>query len=323
MNLDKIKVTVDGIKANIQKVIIGKDDIIDLLIISLISSSHVLLEDVPGTGKTLLAKSLAKSVDCSFKRIQFTPDLLPSDVTGINFYNQKNSEFEFRPGPIFTNILLADEINRATPRTQSSLLEAMEEKQVTIDGVTKILEKPFMVIATQNPIETGGTFPLPEAQLDRFLFKINMGYPTFDEGFNILKRFKENNPMEELKSVAMIENIIEASHLYPKVHISDEIMKYIMEIVEMTRKHENIVLGVSPRGSQALLKATMIYAIIQGRDYVLPDDVKKMSKAVLAHRLVLKRTLKIQGESAEMIIDSILKKIIVPTEYKLVQGMRK
>ncbi|TCL00027.1 MoxR-like ATPase [Natranaerovirga hydrolytica] len=317
MELNDIQVLVENIRKNIKKVIVGKDDIIDLLLIALISSSHVLIEDVPGTGKTLLAKSLAKSLECHFKRIQFTPDLLPSDITGVNFYNQKKGEFQFRQGPIFTNILLADEINRATPRTQSSLLEAMEERQVTIDGETIHLSWPFMVLATQNPVESSGTFPLPEAQLDRFLFKIKMGYPSFNEGVDILKRFKESNPLIDIKSVAKVEEINRASELYSKVYIAEDVLNYIGSITEATRRHSDIILGVSPRGSQALLKASLLYAILQGRDYVIPDDIKALAKPVLAHRIILKRTLQIEEKESEHIIGSILKTVVVPTEDKL------
>src|SRR5690625_6247670 len=247
----------------------------------MISSGHVLLEDVPGTGKTLMAKSLATSVSGTFRRIQFTPDLLPSDITGIHFYSQQKNEFEFRPGPIFSNILLADEINRATPRTQSSLLESMEERQVTIDGDTYRLEEPFIVLATQNPLESQGTFPLPEAQLDRFMLKVKVGYTSKEEGISILKRFKEQNPIDELKAVATKEDILAVQEVYTQVHVSDDLFNYIMEIIEQTRNHKSIGLGVSPRGSQALLKAVQVYAILQGRDYVIPDDVKAIVKPVL------------------------------------------
>ncbi|MFO7295051.1 MAG: MoxR family ATPase [Clostridia bacterium] len=305
------------VKANIQRVIVGKEEVIDLLLVALISSGHVLLEDVPGMGKTLLAKCLAKSLDCTFKRIQFTPDLLPSDLTGINYFNQKIGEFEFRPGPIFTNILLADEINRATPRTQSSLLECMEERQVTIDGETMKLQQPFLVIATQNPIEIQGTFPLPEAQLDRFLLKVQMGYPSTSEGIEILKRFKERNPLDEILPVVSREEIITAQRDYVDVFVSDDILRYIVNIVELTRKHNDVHLGVSPRGSQALLRASQVYAILQGRDYVIPDDVKAMAKPVLRHRLILRDVMAAKGGRQDEIIDQILRQVPVPTEQQL------
>ncbi|WP_010245004.1 AAA family ATPase [Acetivibrio cellulolyticus] len=316
MELTEIRRLMQKVKENISQVIVGKDDIIDLLQVSLISSGHVLLEDVPGTGKTLLAKAMAKSLDTSFKRIQFTPDLLPTDLSGINFYNQKESIFQFRPGPIFTNILLADEINRATPRTQSSLLECMEERQVSIDGETRMLKQPFMVVATQNPIDTQGTFPLPEAQLDRFLIKIKMGYPLTDEGVEILKRFKEENPLDRIRPIASTKDIIDAQNSYSKVHVSDDVLKYIVNIVEKTRNHKEVIIGVSPRGSQALLKAVQVHAILKDRSYVTPDDIKALAKPVLCHRLVLKGTM-LSKENAEKIIDQILCEVAVPTEENL------
>jgi len=317
MRFDHIYELAEKVKSNIQRVIVGKEDIIELLLVALISSGHVLLEDVPGMGKTLLAKCLAKSLDCTFKRVQFTPDLLPSDLSGINYFNQKIGEFEFRPGPIFTNILLADEINRATPRTQSSLLECMEERQVTIDGETMELQQPFMVIATQNPIEIQGTFPLPEAQLDRFLLKVEMGYPSTSEGIEILKRFKEKNPFDEIPPVVSREEILAAQRDYVNVYVSDDILRYIVSIVEKTRKHNDVHLGVSPRGSQALLRASQVYAILRGRDYVIPDDVKAMAKPVLRHRMILRNVMAAKGGQQDEIIAQILRQVPVPTEERL------
>ena len=307
------------IKKNVQKVIVGKGEVIDLMLIAIISSGHILLEDVPGTGKTLLAKSMASSIDSNFKRIQFTPDLLPSDLTGINYFNQKHSEFQFREGPIFTNILLADEINRATPRTQSSLLESMEERQATIDGETMQIDSPFMVIATQNPIETQGTFPLPEAQLDRFLIKIDMGYPTTNEGIEILTRFKDDNPLDILKPVVSREDVIRAQNSYSKVFVSDDVLEYIVRIGEASRKHAEVILGISPRGTQALLKTASVYAILQGRDYVLPDDVKAMCPPVLSHRLMLRRATHIGRDYIKSVLNEIIKDVPVPSEEGLIK----
>ncbi len=309
-----IRSLAEQVKENVSRVIVGKDEVVEQLLVALISSGHVLLEDVPGTGKTLLAKALAQSLHCSFKRIQFTPDLLPSDLSGINYYNQKLSEFQFRPGPVFTNILLADEINRATPRTQSSLLECMEEAQVSIDGETRKLSRPFLVIATQNPVENQGTFPLPEAQLDRFMLKIRIGYPSFDEGMRILRRFKENNPLETLVPVADTARLLDAQKHYSQVVVHDDVLEYLMRIVEATRTHPDVALGVSPRGSQSLLKAVQVRAILRGRDFVLPDDVKAMVNPVMAHRMLLQQTIRSKEISAETVLDRIVQDIRVPAE---------
>jgi len=315
MNIQELKLMSGKIKENISKVIVGKEDVIDLVLVCLFSSGHVLLEDVPGVGKTMLAKCLAKSLGCEYKRIQFTPDLLPSDLTGINYYNQKQSEFVFRPGPIFANIILADEINRATPRTQSSLLECMEEKQVTVDGETKQMASPFFVIATQNPIEQQGTFPLPEAQLDRFFMRLKIGYPSGKQARELLDRFQTGSPYDEVQSVISAEEVNEALDVYKTVKIKDEVKDYIVSIVESTRKHPKVVLGVSPRGSISLMKASMVYAAIKGRDYVMPDDIKTVAAPVLAHRIVLKgHAITNTREEAEKVIFDVLQSVPVPTE---------
>jgi MoxR-like ATPase len=313
-----LKALADRIIDNIQNVIVGKEEIIRQLFISLVCGGHVLLEDVPGTGKTLLAKTLSQSLNIQFSRIQFTPDLLPSDITGIHYYNQKQGEFVFRKGPVFTNILLADEINRATPRTQSSLLECMEEQQVSTDGKTFPLEMPFMVIATQNPIETLGTFPLPEAQLDRFLMKLYMGYPSTKEGIDILKRFQYQNPLPALTAVAGKEDFAGIGDIFKNTFVAEDIYSYIIQIVEATRNHPDVILGVSPRGSQALLKTSQALAAISGRDYVLPDDVKRMAKPVLAHRMVTRHAGQDDGKPVGYaILDQVLRRIPVPSEDRL------
>jgi MoxR-like ATPase len=315
MELEKIKKVAEGIKANISTVLVGKDDVVDLVIISLFCAGHVLVEDVPGVGKTMLAKCLARSLDCDFKRIQFTPDLLPSDITGINYFNQKQGEFVFRPGPVFSNILLADEINRATPRTQSSLLECMEEGQVTVDGETRKLKSPFFVIATQNPVETRGTFPLPEAQLDRFFMRVKMGYPSQQEGLEILQRFMSSDPVKSLETIASARDITDIQRTFSEVRVSDAVLTYIINLVEATRTTERISLGVSPRGSIALMKAAQVNAILNDRDYVIPDDVKRVAIPVLAHRIVLRGHAIDSGtEKAEAAIRLILEQVHVPTE---------
>jgi len=314
MDIKGIQSLGNRIKDNIDKVIVGKEDIINLITTTVIAGGNVLLEDVPGTGKTVLAKTLAKSISADFKRVQFTPDLLPSDLTGINFYNQKLGEFVLRKGPVFTNILLADEINRATPRTQSSLLECMEEKQVTIDGETYKLGEFFFIIATQNPVEIQGTFPLPEAQLDRFTMMINMGYPTVEEGKRIFKRFIEENPLDELEEVCTLSEIRDAQKSFNKVFVHEELQEYMLNIADRTLDYEGIILGVSPRGSLALLKSCQAYAALSGREFITPEDVKKLSPYVLGHRIILKDGLRIKGVKGANIIAKILEETAVPTE---------
>jgi len=313
MEYKSIQEFAERIKNNIEKVMIGKTDIVELLLAAMLANGHILLEDVPGTGKTVLAKALAKSIDADFKRIQFTPDLLPSDITGINYFNQKQGEFTFRSGPAFTNILLADEINRATPRTQSSLLECMEEKQITIDGETHQLDHPFLVIATQNPIETAGTFPLPEAQLDRFLMQVSVGFPKFQEEIAILNRFISDNPLEKLTAVCSKDELLKAQEVVKTVYVHPSLMEYIITIIQKTRSHKSVILGASPRGSLALLKAVQAYSVIKGFSYVTPEIIKYMAPFVLSHRLVLRTTFQ-KSESAMEIMNSILEDTPVPTE---------
>ncbi|GAA0125171.1 AAA family ATPase [Clostridium senegalense] len=302
------------VKENVGKVIVGKEENIDKIIVAFITSGHVLLEDVPGLGKTKLARSLSKTMGCTFKRIQFTPDLLPSDLTGIYFYNQKDQEFEFRKGPLLSQIVLADEINRATPRTQSALLECMEERQVTVEGNTIKLDEPFFVIATQNPIEQFGTFPLPEAQLDRFFMKISMGYPNYNEEKSMMERFMESDPLDTLKSVITLEEIKYVQNNYCKVHISDEIKDYILNIVVATRNNTDIELGCSPRVTLGLMKGCQAYAAISGRDYVIPEDVKALAVSVMAHRIVLKSEINVEKDKANNVINLILSTVKTPIE---------
>lgn len=303
-----------AVRQNTGRVIVGKEEVIDLLMVALLCEGHVLFEDVPGIGKTTLAKSLARSLGCLFQRIQFTPDLLPSDITGITFYNQKAGEFEFRPGPLLSQVVLADEINRATPRTQSALLEAMEERQISIERDTVALPRPFIVLATQNPVELEGTFPLPEAQLDRFLMRLRLDYPSRAEERLILQRFKEEQPLAELQPVLAAEQLLSLQKVIRKVHVEPAVESYIVEVIRATRTHNAVELGVSPRGTLALYRACQAHAAISGREYVLPDDVKRLAPSVLAHRILATSQSRLHGRIMDQIIDEVLHSVAVPVE---------
>ena len=314
MEYQQIASLVERIKQNIQKVIIGKEKEIELVLSALICGGHVLLEDVPGTGKTTLAKALAKSMNGGFARVQFTPDLLPADVTGTRVFRQQTGDFVFMRGPVFTNILLADEINRATPRTQSALLECMEERQVSEGGVTYALEAPFLVIATQNPVETQGTFPLPEAQLDRFLIRISLGYPTANEALAMMQRFRAASPLAVLDAVADMSELAEAGKLYAKCEVSEPVMTYIASLCEAARDPGKVRLGPSPRAMLNLMRACQALAAVRGRDYVIPDDVKEMAVPVLAHRVIMRG---MHAQNAEAFVRELLSQLPAPTEEAL------
>ncbi|MGZ3623718.1 MAG: AAA family ATPase [Ktedonobacteraceae bacterium] len=303
-----------AVRQNVSRVMIGKEEVIDLLMVAMLCEGHILFEDVPGIGKTTLAKTLAKSLGCTFQRIQFTPDLLPSDITGITFFNQKNSEFEFRPGPLLAQIVLADEINRATPRTQSALLEAMEERQISVERETIMLPRPFTVIATQNPIELEGTFPLPEAQIDRFLMRLRLDYPSHSEERLILERFKETQPLDDLQSVLTAERLQELQHMIRRVRVESVVENYIVDLVRATRDHSGVELGVSPRGTLALYRSSQAYAAIHGRFYVIPDDVKRVARPVLSHRMIATSQTRLHGRVMEQIIEEVLHSVSVPVE---------
>ena len=299
---------------NVSRVIVGKEKSVELLLVALLADGHVLLEDVPGMGKTLMAKCLARSIGGSFKRVQFTPDLLPSDVTGFNVYSRKDGQFEFQPGPVMTHVLLADEINRTIPRTQSSLLESMEERQVTVDGQTYHLPRPFFVIATQNPIELEGTFPLPEAQLDRFLLKIKLGYPMREEEIRILNRFREAEPLEELEPVIQPETFTNLQAARRQIRISELVTGYLTDIVRASRDHKALQYGASPRASIGLMRAAQAMAALSGRTYVLPDDVKHLIVPVLSHRLILKEEERLRGTETGQVIEEIVSNVAVPVD---------
>jgi MoxR-like ATPase len=302
------------LRENIQKVIVGKGEPINLTLVAVLCEGHVLLEDVPGIGKTTLARALAASLGCAFRRIQFTPDLLPSDVTGLNWFNQKQQEFEFRPGPIMSQVVLADEINRATPRTQSALLEAMQERQLTVDGVTRPLERPFLVLATQNPIELEGTFPLPEAQIDRFHLRVKLGYPSQEEENYILERFRKRDPLPELKAVTTPEEVLALQDIRRDIRVEDSLRDYIVRVARATRNHPEIDLGASPRASLALYQSAQAWAAIKGRDYVIPDDIKDMAPPVLTHRLMIAPQAELRGRTPEQLVADIVAAVPVPVE---------
>ncbi len=297
---------------NVERVIVGKREVIELATVALLCEGHVLFEDVPGVGKTMLARALAVTLGLTFRRIQFTPDLLPNDVTGVSVYNQKSAEFEFRPGPAFANVLLADEINRATPRTQSALLECMGERQISVDGVSRVLPRPFLVLATQNPIEYEGTFPLPEAQLDRFLLRLRLGYPTLEDERLIIANLRQEHPIDRLQQAVNNEELLQFQRKVTDVYVEDSVRDYALRIVRATREHADVALGASPRGSLGLYKAAQAYAGLQGRDYVLPDDVKLLAPHALAHRLIVRPESQLRGRSADAILDAILHTVEPP-----------
>jgi MoxR-like ATPase len=314
LSVSQVQSTAQKIRTNVGKVIVGKDNVVELALVALLCEGHVLFEDVPGIGKTTLAKALARSLGCEFRRIQFTPDLLPSDVTGLSVYNIKTQEFEYRAGPLMAQVVLADEINRATPRTQSALLEAMQERQITVDGATKMLPRPFIVLATQNPIELEGTFPLPEAQVDRFFMKLTLDYPNEEEENAILLRFEHDEPLENLAAVIDAEDILTMQRAVRNVRVEASVREYIVAIVRATRAHSSVELGASPRGSLFLYHGAQALAALRGRDFVLPDDVKYLTPFILIHRLIISAQTRLRGRDAALIVKEVVESVPVPVE---------
>ena len=311
-DVNALRGVMEQLQANVERVIVGKPEVVRMALVALLCEGHILLEDVPGLGKTTLAKAIARSLGCSFKRIQFTPDLLPADITGINYFNQKTGDFAFREGPLIAQVVLADEINRATPRTQAALLEAMEERQLTVEGVTIPLPRPFLVLATQNPVELEGTFPLPEAQLDRFLLRLSLGYPNEEEEDTILARFESANPMEDLQPVVDAEQLIYLTRQLQRLHIDESVRRYIVQLVQATRSEPAYELGASPRASLALFRASRAFAAIEGRDYVLPDDVKLLAPLILGHRVIMSSQARLRGRDAGQVLQEIIQRVPVP-----------
>ena len=311
-NLEVVQSLAERVIGNVERVIVGKRREVQMTLIGLLCEGHLLIEDVPGVGKTMLARSIAKSIGCSFRRIQFTPDMLPSDVTGVSMYNQKTREFEFRPGPLVAQIVLADEINRATPKTQSALLEAMEERQMTVDGVTYPMERPFLVLATQNPIEYEGTFPLPEAQIDRFMMRVSLGYPSAADEMRILELQREHHPVEDIGQIVTADELMAAQAAIKRVYVDDLVKEYIVDLANASRRHPDVYLGASPRGSLALFHTTRAYAALEGRTYVIPDDVKTLLVATFAHRLIISPSARLKNVEARAIVEQISASVPVP-----------